>query len=129
MEHAKKPSDTKIIEFLATEDSVEMQLVYWIRDLVNCTNELVPTLERLRSSYRLLRADKPVTDAEEILWRVEQCLKDAEISSLLGLAWLRGPRAYNHLRAVQMARQPSIFQEVADAAFDSCPHSGIVWRQ
>jgi hypothetical protein len=35
---------------------------------------------------------KPVTDAVEILWRVEQCLKDAAVSSLLGLAWLRGPK-------------------------------------
>lgn len=34
---ANKPSDGKLIEFLATEDSVEMQLAYWIRDLVNCT--------------------------------------------------------------------------------------------
>jgi hypothetical protein len=92
MERANKPSDRKIIEFLATEDSVEMQLAYWIRDLVNCTNELVPTLERLRNSYRQLRADEPVTYAEEILWRVEQCLKDAEVYSLLGMAWLRGPK-------------------------------------
>src|ERR1700733_15203342 len=90
MERANKPSDNKIIGFPQKEDSVEMQLVYWIRDLVDCTNELVPTLERLRNSYRLLRANMPVTEAEEILWRVEQCLKDAEVSSLLGLAWLRG---------------------------------------
>jgi len=86
MERANKPSNTKIIEFLATVDSVERQLVFWIRDLVDTTNQLVPNLERLRNSYRLLRADKPITDAEEILWRVEQCLKDAELSSLLGLA-------------------------------------------
>jgi hypothetical protein len=92
MNHPNKSSDRKILEFVVTEDSVEMQLIFWIRDLVNCTNELVPTLERLRNSYRLLRADMPVTDAEEILWRVEQCLKDAEVSSLLGLAWLRGPK-------------------------------------
>src|SRR5580704_10362082 len=90
MERANKPSDSKIIGFPQKEDSVEMQLVYWIRDLVDTTNQLVPTLERLRNSYRLLRADKPVTDALEILWRVEQCLKDAEVCSLLGLAWLRG---------------------------------------
>jgi len=91
-DRANKSSDRKIIEFVVPEDSVERQLAFWIRDLVNCTNELVPTLERLRNSYRLLRADMPVTDAEEILWRVEQCLKDAEVSSLLGLAWLRGPK-------------------------------------
>jgi hypothetical protein len=47
VERTNKPPDRKVIEFLATEDSVEMQLAYWIRDLVNCTNELVPTLERL----------------------------------------------------------------------------------
>ena len=52
----------------------------------------------------------PVTDAEEILWRVEQCLKDAEVSSLLGLAWLRGPKGANHPRAVQATRQFSILQ-------------------
>ena len=92
MERTTKPSDGKIIEFAVTEDSVEIQLTYWIRDLINCTNELIPTLERLRNSYRLLRAGEPVTDAEEILWRVEQCLKDAKLSSLLGLAWLRGPK-------------------------------------
>jgi hypothetical protein len=92
MERTNKPPDTKIIEFLATEDSVERQLVCWIRDLVDTSWSVVSTLERLRNSYRLLRANKPVTEAEEILWRVEQCLKDAELSSLLGLAWLRGRR-------------------------------------
>jgi len=40
-------------------------------------------------SYSLLQAGKPVTDAEEVLLQVERALKDAEISSPIGLAWLR----------------------------------------
>jgi hypothetical protein len=89
MQRAQEPSDRKIIEFARTEESVETELVYWIRDLVRSNSELVPALERLRRSYRELRDGKTLTDCEKALWQVEEALKVAETSSLLGLAWFR----------------------------------------
>lgn len=79
------------IEFALTEESIETQLASWIRELVQSNTELVPALERLRRSYRVLQACKPVTDAEEVLWQVERALNDAETASLIGLApWAEG---------------------------------------
>jgi hypothetical protein len=77
MPKVNKPSARKLIEFSLTEESSETQLASWVRELVQSNNELVPALERLRRSYRVLQADKPVTDAEEVLWQVQQALKDA----------------------------------------------------
>jgi hypothetical protein len=92
MPQSNKPSDRELIEFAVTQESIETQFACWIRDLVRSNSELVPALEHLRRSYRVLQAGGPVTDAEEVLWQVERALKDAEIASLIGLAWLRGPK-------------------------------------
>src|ERR1700678_3234773 len=67
MRHVNKPSDSKLIEFTATQESIERQLAVWIQELVQSNSELVPALQRLRRSYRVLRSGKPVTDVEEVL--------------------------------------------------------------
>jgi hypothetical protein len=92
MPHVNKPSLRSLLEFAVTQESIETQLAFWIRELIQSNSELVPALERLRYSYKVLQAGKPVTDAEEVLWHVERALKDAEIASLIGLARLRGPK-------------------------------------
>jgi hypothetical protein len=57
-----------------------MQLLIWIRGVIESNRELVRVLERLQRSYKALLAGNSVTDGEEILWQVEGALKDAEIS-------------------------------------------------
>ena len=53
--------------------------------------KLVPALGYLGCSYSFLQTGEPATEAEEVLWQVERALKDAEISSPLGLAaWTEG---------------------------------------
>jgi hypothetical protein len=91
-QRAPEPSDSKIVKLATTEESLETELVYWIRDLVRSYGKLIPALDRLRRSYRELRDSEPVTDCEEALRQVEQALKVAEEFSLLGLAWFRGQR-------------------------------------
>jgi hypothetical protein len=81
MSHAKKPSNKNVLEFNLPQDGIGPQLVSWVRGVVKSNNELVPALERLRRSYKLLLAGKPVTDAEEVLWQVEGALRDAEQSA------------------------------------------------
>ena len=92
MPHVNRPAERKITESTVTYESIETELALWIRELVQSNSELVPALERLRRSYRVLQAGRPVSDAEEVLRQVERALKDAEVASLIGLAWLRGPK-------------------------------------
>jgi len=82
MSHAKKPSNEKVLEFTLPQDGIGPQLVRWVRGVVKSNNELVSALERLRRSYKTLLAEKPVTDAEEILWQVEGALGCAEKSRM-----------------------------------------------
>jgi hypothetical protein len=89
MQRAQKPSNGKTIEFAITEESLESELVYWIRDLLRKNGELVHGLERIRHSHRELRGGEPDTDCEVALRQVEQALRVAEELSLLGLAWFR----------------------------------------
>ena len=80
MPHANKPSNKKVLSFTMVKAGIESQLVPSIREVVTSNNELVLALDRLRRSYRMLLAGKPVTDAEEVLWQVEGALHDAERS-------------------------------------------------
>lgn len=96
MQSAQKPSDRKIVKLAMTEESLEMELVHWIRDLTRSYSKLVPALDSLRRSYRELR--EPVTDCEVALRQVEHALKVAEEFSLLGLAWFREQKKLNQLR-------------------------------
>jgi hypothetical protein len=53
--------------------------------------KLMLALGYLGCSYSFLQTGEPATEAEEVLWQVERALKDAEISSPLGLAaWTEG---------------------------------------
>jgi hypothetical protein len=53
--------------------------------------KLVPALGYLGCSYSFLQTGEPATEAEEVLWQVERVMKDAEISSPLGIAaWTEG---------------------------------------
>ena len=81
MSNAKKPSNQKVLEFTMPQDGIGPQLVRWVRGVVKSNNELVPALERLQRSYKVLLAGKPVTDAEEVMWQVEGALRDAKQSA------------------------------------------------
>lgn len=81
MSNAKKPSKEKVLEFTMPQDGIGPQLVRWVRGVVKSNNELVPALERIRLSYKVLLAGNPVTDAEEVLWQVEGALRDAKQSA------------------------------------------------
>jgi hypothetical protein len=81
MSNAKQPSNEKVLEFTMPQDGIGPQLVRWVRGVVKSNNELVTALERLRRSYKVLLAGKPVTDAEEVLWQVEGALRDAKQSA------------------------------------------------
>jgi hypothetical protein len=94
MYRVNRPSHRKLIALPVTQESIETQLALWVRELVQRNSKLVPALERLRCSYSLLQTGKPVTDAEDVLWQVERALKHVEISSLIGLAWLRGRKRH-----------------------------------
>jgi hypothetical protein len=77
---------------------------------------------RLVLCHRQLRADKPVTDAEEIRWRVEQCLKDAEVSACLVWLGSEGLREHNHPHAVRMVHQFSrVDGSCLKRPFAECP--------
>jgi hypothetical protein len=76
MPQAKKPL-TKVLEFTTPQAGIGPRLVSWVRGVVKTNDELVLALTRLRRSYKVLLAGKPVTDAEEILWQVEGALQEA----------------------------------------------------
>jgi hypothetical protein len=78
MSNTKESQAKRVLEFVTTQDDVERQLLNWIRGVVENNNKLVQALERLRHSYRILLAGRPITDAEDVLWQVETALEDAE---------------------------------------------------
>jgi hypothetical protein len=45
MQRAQKPSDSKIVKLAMTEESLETELVYWIRDLIRSYSKLIPALD------------------------------------------------------------------------------------
>jgi hypothetical protein len=101
MSHAGKRSSNKMLEFAMPKEGIGPQLVKWVRGVVRSNNQLVPALERLRSSYKALLVGKSVTDSEEILWQVEGALKDAErATNVLTLDSLRRPEGPSFVWAV-----------------------------
>jgi hypothetical protein len=87
-----KPLNNKLLTLPIPQEDVETKLLLWIRGVVQSNQELVGALKRLRHSYKALLAGKSVTDAEEILWRVEVALLDTERSmNVLASASPRGP--------------------------------------
>jgi hypothetical protein len=63
---------------------VGLELVDWVRTIVQSNQELVSVLERLRCSYTLLLAGTSITDAEEILWQVDGALLNVKRSTVRG---------------------------------------------
>jgi hypothetical protein len=57
---------------------IETQIEQWIRWSLESNIALVAALKRLRSSYTLIQAGKPVKDADEVLAQVEAVLQAVE---------------------------------------------------
>jgi hypothetical protein len=92
MTNAKKPPSKTLLGFPGSQDSVETELLRWVRGVVLSNDQLVDALEGLRSSYKVLQTGKSVPDAAKILWQVEVALRDAERSrGALALKSLRRP--------------------------------------
>jgi hypothetical protein len=80
MTNRKRPPDKEVLGFPGSQDSVEGNLLCWVRGVVQSNDQLVTALERLRSSYKVLQTGESVPDAAETLWQVEVALRDAERS-------------------------------------------------
>jgi hypothetical protein len=61
---------------------IDTHLEHWIRWTLESNIALAAALKRLRDSYQLVRAGKPVDDAEKILAEVEAALKTVDESSM-----------------------------------------------
>jgi hypothetical protein len=92
MTNVKKPPGKKLFGFPGSHDSVETELLRWVRGLILSDDQLVDALGHLRSSYKVLKTEKFVPDAAKIRWQVEVALRDAERSrSALALKPSQGP--------------------------------------
>ena len=92
MPYVKNGPDKKVLEIPLPQDSIETNLVNWIRDLAQASSDVVPALKRLLRSYRALRAGDTVDDAEQILWQPEKALKSAERALGAGWDWSNRPK-------------------------------------
>jgi hypothetical protein len=61
---------------------IDTQMEHWIRWTLECNIALAAALKRLRDSYKLVQAGKPVEDADKILAEVEAALKTVEERSM-----------------------------------------------
>jgi hypothetical protein len=126
MRHANNLSNEKVLEFPGPHDGIGSELLHWIRGVVRSGNQLVPALERLRISYKVLRAGKHVTDSEVVLWRVEQgrwqvheALTDTQGSKhVLASNLFRGRTKHKHLA---VRRTPNIAVMAPSIEADSSP--------
>jgi hypothetical protein len=80
MTNVKKLPGKKLLGFSGSQDSVETELLRWVRGVVLSNDQLVDALGHLRSSYKVLQTGKFVPDAAKILWQVEVALRDAKRS-------------------------------------------------
>ena len=80
MTNAKKPPSKTLLGFPGSQDSVETELLRWVRGVVLSNDQLVDALEHLQRSYKALQTGKSVPDAAEILWQVEVTLSNAQRS-------------------------------------------------
>jgi hypothetical protein len=133
MRHANKLSNKKVLEFPVPHGGIGSELLHWIQGVVRSSNELVPALERLRLSYKVLRAGKHVTDSEVILWQVDEVLWQVEevlwqvyealadtqgSKNVLASNPFRGRREHRHLA---VRRTPNIAVMAPRTAADSSP--------
>lgn len=66
-----------MLEFAVPQEGIERQIEDWVQRIVESNDELVVVMERIRDSYRALRAGNPVKDDDEVLAQVETALKNA----------------------------------------------------
>jgi hypothetical protein len=78
---AKKPHDAAPASTVP-QIVIDTQIEHWIRWTLESNIVLAAALKRLRDSYKLLQAGKPVKDADAILAEVEAALKTVEESSM-----------------------------------------------
>jgi hypothetical protein len=78
---AKKRCDTASASAVP-QIIIDTQLQHWIRWTLESNIALAAALRRLRDSYKLLQAGKPVKHADAILAEVEAALKTVEESSM-----------------------------------------------
>ncbi len=67
-----------VLEFPVPRVIIDAQMEGWIRWTLESNIDLTDALRRLRNSYLLVQAGKPVKDATEILAQVEDALEHAE---------------------------------------------------
>ncbi len=68
----------KVLEFPVPRVVIDGQIESWIRWTLESNIELTDALRRLRNSYQLMEAGRPVKDAKDILMQVEAALENAE---------------------------------------------------
>jgi hypothetical protein len=78
MTDSTSPLKKKLLTLPVPQDDVEMQLLIWIRGVVQSNQELVGAMKRLRHLYKAVLAGKSAVDSEEILWQVEVALMGTE---------------------------------------------------
>ncbi len=78
---AKKPHDAAPASTVP-QIVIDTQLEHWIRWTLESNIVLAAALKRMRNSYQLLQAGKPVTDADAILAEVETALRTVEERSM-----------------------------------------------
>jgi hypothetical protein len=61
---------------------IDTQMEHWIRWTLESNIALAAALKRLRDSYKLVQAGKPVEDSEKILAEVDAALKTVEERSM-----------------------------------------------
>jgi hypothetical protein len=76
-----KPGDTAPVSTVP-QIVIDTQLEHWIRWTLESNIVLAAALKRLRESYKLLQAGKPVRDNDAILAEVEAALKTVEERSM-----------------------------------------------
>ena len=80
-----RPADRKsekqaerVLECAVPQVVIETQIEQWIRWTLESNIALVAALKRLRSSYTLIQAGKPVKEADDVLAQVEAVLQAVE---------------------------------------------------
>jgi hypothetical protein len=74
---AEKPAE-RVPQCAVPQVIIETQLEHWIRWTLESNIELAAALKRLRTSYKLILAGNPATDADAILAQVEAALRTVE---------------------------------------------------
>lgn len=83
MANARKAS-CKVLPFVTPQLSLEGRLEKWFRGVMQSNEDLMAALERLRDAYKVRLADRPVTEADQVvLLAVEVTLNNARNAKTL----------------------------------------------